>query len=147
MAKDEKIKAYNNDLKYKVFKDYGVVDEKGSMYISARNIAWYNASTSKEEPDESKARFEIRKWKVTEDGKDLAQKGVTFLTEDGPHELTHTLVNNGFGKTKDILLSLKTRDDFKDAVEHMYDGDDIDSSEFFDARTTLLSDDIEVSNF
>jgi hypothetical protein len=35
------------------------------------------------------------------------------MTPEGPNTLAETLVNLGFGKTKDILSSLKDRDDFR----------------------------------
>ena len=114
-------------------------DERGSMYLALRKTQWVQEG---QEPDETKAKFEIRKWMVTPEG-EKANKGVAFLTENGPSELAHVLVKNGFGETKTILLDLKKREDFKEAVEHMYDGETDTDGEFFDMRTALLSEEPE----
>ena len=117
-----------------------VFDERGSAYLALRKIQWVGEG---DEPDESKARFEIRKWRIQGDG-ERADKGVGFLTEDGPHELAKVLVKNGFGNTKEILHELKKRDDFKEAVEHFYDSDEeTGSGEYYDMRSLLNNDDAE----
>ena len=134
---------FNKDFKSELhFKFFGgldeIVDEKGSMYIALRKTAWYNEG---KEPSEDNAKIEIRKWQV-QDGEsqaDMPRRGVTFLTEEGPHNLTEAMVKHGFGDTKKIINQLKTRDDFPDAVQHMYDDDEsMNSDEFFDAREMLL---------
>ena len=38
-----------------------IVDEKGSMFIALRKVQWVSDD---KEPDESKAKLEIRKWLV-----------------------------------------------------------------------------------
>jgi hypothetical protein len=138
MSKDN-VTNFKKDIK---FAFYGTIDEiieeKGSMYTAIRKTAWYSGD---EKPDESKAKLEIRKWKVAdgESDKDIPQKGVSFMTDDGPNNLAISLLGLGYGKTKDALLKLKERKDFKNAVEHMYDEDeDMSGEEFFDARDALL---------
>lgn len=111
-------------------------DERGSMYLALRKTQWVREG---QEPDESKAKYEIRKWVVGPDG-DTPNKGTSFLTDNGPNELAHVLLKNGFGDTKQCLLDLKTRDDFKDAVKHMYDAETDTDGEFFDAREMLLKE-------
>lgn len=114
-------------------------DERGSMYLALRKTQWVQEG---QEPDESKAKFEIRKWMVTAEG-EKANKGVAFLTDEGPGELAHVLLKNGFGDTKVLLLDLKSRDDFKDAVDHLYENETDTEGEYFDMRTALLSEEPE----
>lgn len=116
-----------------------IVDEKGSMFIALRKVQWVSDD---KEPDESKAKLEIRKWLVDADGEEKANKGVTFLTDEGPHELAKVLVKKGFGKTKEILKALKPRADFKDSVKNLFKDDDADNQDgdYFDMRTALLED-------
>ena len=64
-------------------------------------------------------------------------KGFSFLTEEGPHELTDVLISNGYGHTKDILELLRDRDDFEESVKSIY-GSDKDDDEYFDPREALL---------
>lgn len=117
-----------------------VIDERGSTFIALRKIQWLQDG---DEKDESKAKLEIRKWRVNGEG-ERADKGVAFLTEEGPHELAKILIKHGFGNTKDILHELKHRDDFKDAIEHFYDSDeDTGSGEYYDMRSLLNNDDEE----
>ena len=67
---------------------------------------------------------------------------MTFLTEEGPHELAKTLVHHGYGKTKEILLELKGREDFQESVNTLFDKDeDTGSGEYFDMRSALLAED------
>ena len=117
--------------------DY-IFEEKGNSFSAIRKIQWANPG---DEPDPEKARLEIRKWYVNEEGEKIG-KGFTFSTEDGPNELINTFIKNGYGNTKDILSELKKRDDFVDAVKSIYDEtdhDDEDDGEYFDAREVLIS--------
>lgn len=131
--------AFNND-KHITPVFFGSVnetfDERGSMYLALRKTQWVKEG---EEPDESKAKYEIRKWMVSPEG-DKPNKGTSFLTDNGPSELAHVLLKNGFGDTKECLLDLKSRDDFEDAVNHLYDKETDTDGEFFDMREALLSE-------
>lgn len=117
-----------------------IIDEKGSQFISFRQVQWAKDDTI--EKDESKAHFELRRWRVDADGKEVPSKGVVFLTEQGPHNCVVGMIEEGFGDTKECLLKLKERKDFKESVEHLYDETDTSdvNGEFFDAREMLLSD-------
>ena len=127
-------------IKYKVFEgEDNIFDEKGSTFCALRKVAWWNPEKN-EEPTAEDAKWEIRKWRANDDGTDTANKGMTFLTEEGPHSLAEMLVEKGFGVTKKLLGSLKRRDNFKESVEHMYDEEEVNSEEFFDAREELLSE-------
>jgi len=112
-----------------------IFDERGNTFLALRKVQW--AKGENPEKDPSRAKLELRKWMV-KDGEEIANKGFSFLTEDGPHELTHTLIREGFGKTKEIIKGIKDRIDFKESVEHLYD-EESDSEEYFDMRDALLS--------
>lgn len=112
-----------------------IFDEKGSTFLAIRKVQWVKEGA---EPDESKAKLEIRKWTV-QDGKEVALKGCAFLTEEGPHNLVKAMIQEGYGNTKEVLTELKHRDDFKEAVEHLNDEEDFGEGEFFDMRDILLS--------
>ena len=120
-----------------------IFDEKGSQFLALRKIQWVKEGN---EPDESKAKLEIRKYRVTDEG-EVPLKGVAFLTEDGPHELTHTLIREGFGKTKDIIKTISDRDDFEETLKHINDEEEVlTDGELFDMRSVMgdiSSDDFE----
>ena len=114
-----------------------IFDEQGSSFISMRRVQWVEEG---EQPDREKSKLELRKYRVTDRG-EFANGGFSFLTEDGPHELTKVLLHNGYGHTKDCLLELKQREDFKESVEHLYDSEeDSEDGEYFDMRDMLLAD-------
>lgn len=70
-----------------------VVDEKANQFISVRFAKW------KEDQD---FQLEIRRFALSED-RETPLKGVRFLTDNGPHELTTTLVENGFGMADELV--------------------------------------------
>ena len=130
-----------NNIRYKIFEgNDNIFDEKGSTFCALRKVAWWNPDKREDEPTAEEGKWELRKWRANDDGTDTANKGMTFLTEEGPHNLAEMLVEKGFGITKKILSSLKKRDNFRESVEHMYDEEEINSEEFFDARNELLSE-------
>lgn len=124
------------DLKYEVFKDYNIpFDEKGSSVGVVRLVQWHS---SDKEADESKAKLEIRKISVNSDGETL-RKGYTFSTPEGPHELVKGLIDVGFGDTKEILRSVRKRDDFLEAAKTINDeNNEFAEGETFDMRDLLL---------
>ncbi len=127
-----------------VFKDYGITfDEKGSTWGTVRKVQWIKGE---KEPDESKAKVEIRKFTQTSEGERM-MKGYTFSTPEGPGELVIGLINAGFGETKDILKEVRKRDNFLEAAKHINEeNDDNGSGESFDMRDLLLGykdDDLE----
>ena len=130
-------KQFDDDKKfeYHVNKDR-VFDEKGSTFLALREIAW--GCSQEEEPKEGKVHLELRRWRIR-DEKEMADKGFSFLTEEGPHELTKVLIEEGYGHTKDILNAVRTRDDFEESVNTLYDDTPADG-EYFDPRQALLED-------
>lgn len=127
----------NFDSYFHIFKDYEIpFDEKGSTCGQVRLGQWVKNG---EQPDESKAKVEIRKIYVT-GGEERTGKGYTFSTEEGPGELAVGLIKAGFGNTKDILKAVRTRDDFLEAANTINDDsdDNSDGGEMFDMRDLLL---------
>ena len=129
---------FNNsaNLKYHVFEDYNIqFDEKMSTCGTVRKIQWVKEGS---EPDPEKAKIEIRKIKIDENG-ETTLKGYSFSTEKGVHELAEGLVGAGFGDTKTILNNIKGREDFKDAVQSIYNGEEEEEdSNSFSMKDFLL---------
>lgn len=116
-----------------------VLDEKGDQFIALRKVQWAGKNATTIEPNPEKAKYEIRRWKVTPEG-ETPLKGVTFLTDEGPNDAALGLVKNGYGNTTDLLLTLKERDNFESSVKGIYSETDNDNDgEYFDAREMLLS--------
>lgn len=137
---------FDSNLTYHIFKDYDIpFDEKGSTCGSVRKIQWVKEGA---EPDELKAKVEIRKMYITSNGERMG-KGYTFSTPEGPGELVTGLISAGFGETKSILKELRKRDDFRKAVETINEDpdDNTENGEMFDMRDLLLGvDDEEEEN-
>ena len=127
---------FSGGVYYHVFEDYNVAfDEKGSTYGTVRKIQWVKEG---EEPDETKAKIEIRKMYTQAEG-ERAGKGYTFSTPEGPGELVIGMIGAGFGDTKEILKAVRQRDDFLEAANTINeDDDDNTSGEMFDMRDLLL---------
>lgn len=114
-------------------KDEIVIEEKGNKYIKLAMIAW----KSEEDATEDDYRLDIRKYMTNPDATERMNKGVSFMTKDGPNELVNVMVERGYGDTTKVLTSLKERSDFSDAVKEAYGekAEDIDDS--FDLREFL----------
>ena len=127
---------FDESMKCHIFKDYGITfDEKGSTWGTVRKVQWIKGD---KEPDESKAKIEIRKFTQTSEG-DRMMKGYTFSTPEGPGELVIGLIDNGFGDTKEILRSVRRRDDFLEAAKTINeDKSENNNGETFDMRDLLL---------
>ena len=124
-----------SDMRYHVHKDLNInFDEKGNNCGTVRSVQWLKGD---KEPDPSKAKLEIRKFTVKEDG-ERALKGYVFSTEDGPHELVEGMIGAGYGRTKPVLRHLRKRDDFEEAVKTIDEDDDSSEGETFDMRDLLL---------
>ena len=127
---------FDESMKCHIFKDYGITfDEKGSTWGTVRKVQWIKGD---KEPDESKAKIEIRKFTQTSEGERM-MKGYTFSTPEGPGELVIGLIDNGFGDTKEILRSVRKRDDFLEAAKTINeDESENNNGETFDMRDLLL---------
>lgn len=95
----------NSKVKYNIKEDgiNELIDEKGSMVVMLREVAW----------GERQHVLELRKWSVNMDG-EKPMKGCSFLTDKGPDKLAEVLIKNGFGDTKTILGYLQGRKDYDD---------------------------------
>lgn len=113
-----------------------IVEEKGNQFAALRKVQWIKED---EQPDASKAKLELRKWMVDKDGSEKANKGYTFMTPEGPHQLAEILVEKDYGKTSTILKSISKREDFRDALNDPDNEEFGSDGEYFDMRETLLS--------
>ena len=85
------------DFTYSVDPDFDyTIDEKGNTFIALRKIDWGNKGDYK---------LDIRKYYASESGETMT-KGVSFLTEDGPHELTKVLIETGYGDAEEIANTI-----------------------------------------
>lgn len=132
----------NTNLLYHVFQDYNIpFDEKGNTVGTVRKVQWVKEGN---EPDESKAKVEIRKMYINDEG-ERAGKGLSFSTPEGPSELVEGMINAGFGRTKEILKAVRKRDDFLESAKTINEDDDGNSDgEMFDMRDLLLGMDNEL---
>lgn len=98
--------------------DY-TIDEMGNRYIALRKVQW---------GDSQDVRLDLRRY-YTKEGGERLDKGFSFFTEEGPSELVHVLVKEGYGDTKTILKALAEReninipdDEFEDytSIEDIY---------------------------
>ena len=78
------------DFNFEIEKDLGVIDEMNNRFIAVREVSWYGKPS----------KLEIRRWNVDSNGREMPDKGFTFMTEEGPHNLTEILVREGYGDTK-----------------------------------------------
>lgn len=126
---------FDNNLKYHMFFDFNIpFDEKGSTCGTVRRVQWVKEGS---EPDESKAKIEIRKTYINSEGEKLG-KGYTFSTPEGPGELAIGLISAGFGDTKEILRTVRKRDDFLQAATTINEEiESDDSGEMYDMRDLL----------
>ena len=95
------------DINFKVHPDFDeLIDERGNTAVYFRMVDWN---------DREAKRPEIRKWRISENG-ETPDKGVTFLTDDGPKNLAKAIIKKGFGETAEYIEALKDRDDFDDSL-------------------------------
>ena len=127
---------FDQNMSCHIFNDYGITfDEKGNTWGSVRKVQWLKDG---KEPDESKAKIEIRKFTQTNEGERM-MKGYTFSTPEGPSELVIGLIGVGFGDTKEILRTVRKREDFLEAAKTINsDDDENNNGETFDMRDLLL---------
>ena len=123
----------DKDFSYKVDPDFDyTVDEKGNSYIALRKIEWNGRGEYK---------LDLRKYISTEKGEQMG-KGVSFLTDEGPHELVRVLMENGYGKSDEIaeVLVYERLDILKQAIKKMDksldipDTDDDTEEKLYDTR-------------
>ena len=109
-----------------------VFDEKGNTFLALRKIQWGGKGDFK---------LDLRKWYINSNGEETVGNGVSFLTEEGPHELAKVLVDNGFGHTGEILQGIYHRDDFEQCLENLRNGIDVmdnNDEDYYDPKEFLL---------
>jgi len=81
-----------------------VIDEvPGNSFIALRKLRWSTSGPFK---------LDIRKWFTSTEGEEIAGKGVSFMTEEGPANLIEVLLKHGYGDTRKTLDGIKDREDF-----------------------------------
>lgn len=123
----------NSEFKYSVRGLDRVIEERGNQFIKLSMIAWAGAD---EEVPPEKIKLDLRKYTTDSDGNEKMLKGVSFMTEEGPHELAYVLLDEGYGHTDKCLEALKKREDFTEAVNSVY-GEKAQVEEGFDLRDLL----------
>lgn len=123
---------------YKVNPDFDFIfDEKGNTFLALRKIAWGGGQE----------KLDIRKYYNSSDGTETVGKGVSFITEEGPHELTRILVENDYGYTDEIINGIKNRKDFMTSLVKVLNEEDTEelglenvdpNEEYFDPVESLL---------
>lgn len=103
-----------------------IIDEYGNSMIAMRMVRWR---------DTNEFKLDIRKYRFDENG-ETPNKGITFLTEEGPGELAKALLEEGYGNSDDIAESLyKTRPDICNRVLDLMDGKKLDEPDREDDGT------------
>lgn len=100
-----------------------IFDEaSGNSFLALRRLRW---------SENSDFRLDIRKWFTNSDGEEIAGKGVSFMTDEGPANLVECLLKHGYGDTIKTLNGIKDRDDFLISVKQVLQENnmDIDSVE------------------
>lgn len=130
--------AFSGEFSFRIMDDFDkIIDEKGNNFIALRKICWGNSD---------EAKLDLRKYTTKADGTEQMLKGVSFLTEEGPHELTKVLLAEGYGRTDDVLETISKRDDFRHCLNKVLSPDDelydesVVGEEFFVPSTDNLFD-------
>lgn len=128
----------NNNFKYNIEDNFNhIFDEKGNMFLAVRKIRW---------GDSQDIKLDIRKWYSTSTGEEKVGKGFSFLTDEGPNELTKVLLETGYGRTDEVISSIKNRDDFNSSIMKVLSTDEkkylqdtkIDTEEYYDPKESLF---------
>lgn len=95
-----------------------VFDEaSGNSFLALRKLRW---------SENAKFKLDIRKWYVNSDGEEIAGKGVSFITEEGPENLIQAMLKHGYGDTRKTLRGISDREDFSVAVKEILQEKNID---------------------
>lgn len=95
-----------------------VVDElPGNRFIAFRRLRWNESSSFK---------YDLRNWYTNAEGEEIAGKGVSFMTPEGPSNLAEALLKHGFGDTRKVLNEISNREDFLVSVKEVITEKDMD---------------------
>lgn len=85
------------EFAYTVDSDFDyTIDEKGNTFIALRKIDWGNKGEYK---------LDLRKYYASETGETMS-KGLSFLTDEGPDELTKVLIETGYGNDEELANTI-----------------------------------------
>lgn len=76
-----------------------IFDNKDNSYLAIRTVSW-----NKQQP-----KLEVRRWYIDKEDNEIPSKGISFYTEEGPHQLTHLLLKLGYGDDDTIESIMKER--------------------------------------
>lgn len=76
-----------------------VFDNRDNSYLAIRKVSW-----NRQQP-----KLEIRRWYMDGEDNETPSKGITFYTEEGPHQLTHLLLKLGYGDPETIEAIMEER--------------------------------------
>lgn len=104
--------ARNIDFQLEIDPTLNVVFDEvaGSSFLALRRLRWNPSSQFK---------LDIRKWYTNAQGEEIAGKGVSFMTPEGPENLVQALIENGYCDTRKTLNGLKDREDFPVAIKEI----------------------------
>ena len=106
-----------------------LIDEgTGNSSIMLREVGWNGRDP----------KLEIRKWIIDVD-KETPMRGLSFITEQGPHILTEVLAEKGFGNTEKLITNIKDREDFDDSLVKVIGKKKIEKSK--NTEVTISEDD------
>ena len=122
----------DKEFKYEVDKNFNyTIDERGNTFVALRKIRW---------GDNDNYKLDLRKYISTEKGEQMG-KGLSFITEDGPNELSRVLLDTGYGKPDEIAqVIVDNRRDIFNEISKRVNGefiiteDNESDEELFDAR-------------
>ena len=104
-----------------------------NSFLALRRLKW---------TAEGSFKLDIRKWYTNSNGEEVAGKGVSFMTDEGPANLVKALLENGYGDTMTTLEGIKDRSDFLQCVKQLLtdnnmDIDSVDISNLNDADSSM----------
>lgn len=108
-----------------------IISERGNTYISLRKVKW---------TEDSEVKLDLRKYVTKSDGTEQMMRGCSF-DDEAANELTRVLVDTGYGNTRELIDSLRQREDFNSSYEDSINGvsnSDTPDTEYFDIRSEML---------
>lgn len=99
-----------------------------NSFLALRKLRWN---------ENSQYKLDIRKWYTNSEGEEVAGKGVSFMTEDGPNNLINALMKHGYGDTRGILESISSREDFLPNVKRIINNMNVNIDEIETGEESL----------
>lgn len=75
----------------------------GNSFLAMRRLRWN---------EDGEFKLDLRRWITNVDGEEIAGKGFSFITEEGPSNLVECLLKHGYGDTRKTLEGIMDREDF-----------------------------------